>query len=63
LVDEINPLPVTWLGFNAFYASEGMGRLEWVTASEVNASHYEIEHSMNTNDWEVIGETAAVGNT
>jgi len=63
LVDEIQPLPVVWQGFDVYHAGEGMGRLEWVTLSENNTSHYEIEHSMNLVNWNTLGYVDAAGNT
>jgi hypothetical protein len=41
--------------------TEGGNLLTWQTASEVNTSHYDIEHSTDGKSFEKIGETKAQG--
>lgn len=55
-------LPVTWLSFEG----EKQGNiihLNWETASEINASKFEVERTYNGINWEQIGKVKAVGNT
>jgi len=55
-------LPVTWLSFEG----EKQGNiihLNWQTASEINASKFEVERTYNGINWEQIGKVKAVGNT
>lgn len=37
--------------------------LEWSTSAEINNSHFEIERSVNSKDWEVIGTVEGQGNS
>lgn len=53
-------LPVTMVSFTAREA-EGKAIIEWRTTSEVNASHFEIERSVDAKRFEKIGEAAAGG--
>ncbi len=55
-------LPVEWLGFDGEKRGND-GLLTWQTAIESNASHYDIERSLDAETFEKIGELAAVGNT
>jgi len=62
-IDALNtPLPVELLSFEA-YAKGDFNRLEWVTASEENNSHFEIQRSTNGNEWENIGHVQGHGTT
>jgi len=54
--------PVEWLSFTA----EAKGTtvlLEWSTAQEVNAHHYEVERAIDGVDFEKIGNLKAAGNS
>ena len=46
-------LPVEWLGFRGI-AEQGYVQLEWETASETNNMGFEVERSLDTEDWEKI---------
>lgn len=55
-------LPVTWLAFTASRNGEAVD-LNWSTGSEINTRDFEIQHSLNTLDWTVLGTMAAAGNS
>ena len=55
-------LPVEFLSFDA-RKSETNTKLQWATASEINASHFEVEHSRNGKDFSYIGEVNSAGNS
>jgi hypothetical protein len=57
-----NPLPLTYLYFNANCAS-GETQLQWATAQEVNTKEFDIERSGGNGQWKVIGSVAAAGNS
>lgn len=54
-------LPVKLLSFQASRASETENLLTWKTAEEINASHFEIERSLNGTVFEKTGEARALG--
>lgn len=56
------PLPVTLLSFNGRAVSTGV-LLNWVTASEINSSHFDIERSGNGTSFAKIGNVTAAGNS
>lgn len=56
-------LPITLTRFEAFAAGPGEVRLEWDTESELNNSHFNVEHSMDGLDWTAIGQVAGQGTT
>jgi predicted RNA-binding protein with TRAM domain len=56
------PLPVELLSFNAS-CLENQTVLTWQTASEHNASHFDIEKSTDGTNWRVIGQVQAAGNS
>ena len=49
------PLPVILASFTAEVVAEKYIQLSWITTSEVNVSHFEIEKSHNAVDFERIG--------
>lgn len=55
-------LPVEWLGFEA-HAEPSHNQLLWSTASELNCSHYEIEKSLDGQNFEYIGTVNGSGNS
>ena len=57
-----NPLPITLLDFNAKPEKE-MVQLKWSTASETNASHFEIESSPDAEHFLTMGTVLAHGTT
>lgn len=61
--EDCRVLPVEWLGFKAQPTSENSALLEWQTATEINASHYEVEHSTNGKSFQTIGKVKAAGNS
>lgn len=54
--EPMTPLPVTLIDFTARSMGEGV-ILEWFVASEVNHSHYEVEHSLDGLKFAKIGTT------
>lgn len=52
------PLPVELTEFTAIKSGKHAD-LNWITASEINADRFEIEHSANGIDFEYIGEKTA----
>ncbi|MBK9639596.1 MAG: hypothetical protein IPO63_18010 [Bacteroidetes bacterium] len=62
LANNISPLPVSWLYFNA--SSVGMNvRLNWATASEVNNDYFLVERSKDMIHSEILGKVKGVGNS
>jgi hypothetical protein len=57
-----NPLPVTLLDFKAT-AQQDQVELNWLTASESNSSHFEIERSIDNENYLTLGNTLAAGNS
>jgi hypothetical protein len=55
-------LPVTLVSFNA-KAVENNAFVEWQTTSEENASHFEVERSIDARSFQKIGTVAAAGNS
>jgi hypothetical protein len=51
---EVNSLPVTLVSFSV-EAENLSAHLTWTTSSELNASHFEIEHSTKARNWATIG--------
>ncbi|MEM7374961.1 MAG: T9SS type A sorting domain-containing protein [Bacteroidota bacterium] len=54
--------PVEWLDFKAVLLGEDV-QLDWITATEVNNSHFEVERSFDGTVFEEIGQLAGAGNT
>ena len=46
---DLSVLPVKLVSFTAKIASDKNILLNWATSSEINTSHFEIEHSLNSN--------------
>jgi len=57
-----NPLPVELTDFNA-HCSGNSVELSWTTASEYNASHYNLEKSIDGYFWNIIAQIDASGTT
>jgi hypothetical protein len=60
-----DPLPVVWLSFDAA-RRDNDALLTWVTASESNCSHFEVERMIgdgNTGEFIKIGEVTGNGTT
>jgi Secretion system C-terminal sorting domain len=63
VVGTANVIPVELTSFKAS-AKNAINLLTWTTASEINASHFDIERSANgLNDWLSIGTIKASGNS
>lgn len=57
------PLPVTWQSFSARMGNNGRVTLDWATASEVNASYFEVQRSNDSRNFQSIKSVNAVGNS
>jgi hypothetical protein len=57
-----SPLPVELMSFSANCQKEGV-QLNWQTASEFNASHFNVEKSKDGLHWDEIGQVNAAGNS
>jgi G8 domain-containing protein len=57
-----NPLPVKFIAFNVSKQNNNV-IVEWITAEEVNSSYYEIQRSLNGNEWTAIGTLNAALNS
>jgi hypothetical protein len=58
----VSIVPVEFLSFDAKRANEKVN-LTWVTASEINNSHFEVERSIDNNRFEQIGIVKGNGTT
>jgi hypothetical protein len=56
-------LPVVLVGFSALLNNDKTVSLSWNTQMEVNASQFAVERSTDGENWIVIGEVAAKGNS
>jgi hypothetical protein len=54
------PLPLTLLNFNGAYANN-KSVLNWTTQSEINVERFEVERSLDGNDFVKVGAVAAKG--
>ncbi|MEO1438487.1 MAG: T9SS type A sorting domain-containing protein [Bacteroidota bacterium] len=61
-LDNTNALPLELLSFDGWAIDQGINHLEWITASEIGVSHFEIERSKNGLEFAKIGEQIALGN-
>lgn len=55
-------LPVQWAGFTASLRNNA-AQLQWQTAAEWNSSYFVIERATNGNDFDSIGNKAAMGSS
>ncbi|AZQ63489.1 T9SS type A sorting domain-containing protein [Flammeovirga pectinis] len=55
-------LPVSLTYFEAFIENNTVA-LEWETASEQNASHFDIQRSVDRKNWKTLGTVQAAGNS
>lgn len=55
-------LPVTWLSFTGNKVTRGV-ELNWSTSTEQNTADFEVQHSINAQQWNVIGTLSAAGNS
>lgn len=57
-------LPIELLSFTGEYDKEsGKNKLEWITVSEINNSHFTIDHSTDGLTWETISTMQGAGNS
>ena len=52
---EAIPLPVSLISFDGEYTDNG-ALVKWMTGSEINNSHFELSHSLDGKDFDVIGK-------
>jgi hypothetical protein len=62
MVSASSPLPVTLTSFNASCDDQAV-QVRWTTATEYNASHYELESSRDGSHWTNIARIEAAGTT
>lgn len=55
-------LPIELIDFKG-YASSNANIIEWITASELNNSHYTLDRSVDGINWIRVGEVAGAGNS
>jgi hypothetical protein len=60
-MDWTGVLPVRWISFSGRMQTNGSVDLNWITETEINASHYEIERSKDGQIYTAIGQLAARG--
>ena len=58
----VSPFPVVWEDM-AVTLDRNDGVLSWITSSELNASHFEVERSVDARMFEAVGMVKAAGNT
>ncbi|WP_051359658.1 T9SS type A sorting domain-containing protein [Adhaeribacter aquaticus] len=58
----LTPLPVTLISFTGAYQNQAVA-LKWVTASEENNSHFEVERSADGENFTAVGKVAGKGTT
>lgn len=58
-----NLLPVTLISFEAQKSGTREALIRWVTAREINVSHFEVQRSTNGSQWINIGKVSAQGNS
>ena len=61
--EVISALPIELVAFQANCIESNAIAVTWTTASEHNTSHYVVEKSRDGNNWSVLGQTAAAGNS
>ena len=54
-------LPIELLQFDAYLDENNYAQLTWMTASEINNSHFEVQRSSNGRDFAGIGKIAGKG--
>lgn len=60
LAAEETTLPVTLTSFNAF-KQESQVELRWATTTETNSETFEIQHSADAKQWQLLGAVKAKG--
>ena len=54
----LHPLPIDLMAFEGEHQGQ-MHRLTWITVSEIDASHFDIEHSSDGEKWMSVGSVQA----
>jgi len=54
------PLPVTWLNFTGKKLAQGI-ELNWSTSSEQNTKDFQVQHSINAQQWTAVTTLPAAG--
>ncbi|MFM7671715.1 MAG: FG-GAP-like repeat-containing protein [Bacteroidota bacterium] len=54
------PLPVTWLNFTGKKLAKGI-ELNWSTSSEQNTKDFQVQHSINAQQWTAVSTLPAAG--
>jgi hypothetical protein len=57
------PLPVTLTSFRVSKEGGSVAQINWSTTLESNSSHFEVERSTNTKEWQTIGTKQASSNS
>jgi len=57
------PLPVEFVDYTASILDNSEVKLDWITATEINNSHFEVEHSSDGVSFRVFGEVSGNGTT
>jgi hypothetical protein len=60
--DDVSVLPVELVSFVGQSASEGV-QLTWQTSQEKASDYFEVRRSLDGQNWRVLGQVAATGNT
>lgn len=58
---RLQALPIQLAFFNAAKLNEKHADLTWASVSETNSSHFEIERSLDSRNWQKIGQVDAAG--
>lgn len=58
-----NALPVTWLSFSGAIKNANENDLHWQTSMEQNAHYFEVEYSLDNQNFESVGKVLAAGNS
>lgn len=56
-----SPLPVEFLNVSATLTKDDFARINWITASERNNSHFVVEKMISNNEWVEIGQIGGAG--
>lgn len=62
IVNAPDPSPVLLSSFSVHKEAQ-TALLSWSTAEEVSSDRFEVEHSLNGKNWQMIGKVAARGNS
>lgn len=60
LASDLSPLPLDWLSFTATSFPRHV-ELQWITANQVNTSHFEVERSENAVNYHTLETLPAAG--